>query len=338
MGWRMLRRLEKRGRAGENYEKEVDEIYELDSADDFNAFLVSFKRKGGLLIERRGGIAYYFTIDGVDVTRRPPTATGRVQAVATISLSLLKQTSEAVAPWELAPYSFRVSTRSLEETTTRFYPGTGDLLYPRGSWTSAPLCNTAGVRIPGRTTRGMTLVEFSYNAPVASFDSRLFWAAQGKINLSTVVVCGLTFPPRTIRLESFNARYETESAEWTDAAGQTTSTTWKYYRIDVGLLANPRSYDQLYANSGTHVRRGATLARIWRWTESGTARYGTYREYQASGARDGEPLAEAAPLDATGAAVSPVATHRVGSPYEPVDFSALGLPSAPPSQWSTVGV
>ena len=39
MGWTMLRRIEKRGRVGENYEKEVDEIYELDSAEDFDAFL-----------------------------------------------------------------------------------------------------------------------------------------------------------------------------------------------------------------------------------------------------------------------------------------------------------
>lgn len=334
MGWTMLRRIEKRGRVGENYEKEVDEIYELDSAEDFDAFLVSFKRRGALLIERRGGLAFYFTVEGVEIARRPPTASGRVQVVATLTLSLLKQTSELTPPWSLAPYAFRLSTRSTEETTSRFYPGVNDLLYPHGSFSPAPLCNTAGTRIPARTTRGLTLIEFSYNVPVSGFDSRLFWAAQGKINLSTIVVCGMTFPPRTIRLESFNARYGTETAETTDAGGQPSTVTWKYYRVDVGLLANPRSYDQLYANSGTHVRRGATLARIWRWTVGGTARYGTYQEYQASGARDGEPLAESAALDATGTTVAPIATWRVGSPYEPVDFTALGLPTEGPSQWT----
>ena len=334
MGWRMLRRLEKRGRVGENYEKEVAEIYELDSSEDFDAFLVAFKRRGGLVIERRGGLAFYFTVEGVEVTRRPPTATGRLQVVATLTLSLLTQSPELKAPWELAPYAFQIATRSVEETTSQFYPGTGDLLYPHGSWSAAPLCNTAGTRIPARTSAALTTIRFSYNVPVSGFDSRLFWAAQGKINLSTIVVCGMTFPPRTIRLESFNARYETERVETTDALGSPTTRVWKYYRIDVGLVANPRSYDRLYANTGSHVRRGATLARIWRWTVSGTPRYGTYQEYQASGARDGEPLSEHAPLTARGDAVAPIATWRVGSPYEPVEFDALGLPEEGPAQWT----
>ena len=91
MGWRMLRRLEKRGRVGENYEKEVAEIYELDSSEDFDAFLVAFKRRGGLVIERRGALAFYFTVEGVEITRRPPTASGRLQVVATLTLSLLTQ-------------------------------------------------------------------------------------------------------------------------------------------------------------------------------------------------------------------------------------------------------
>lgn len=334
MGWRLLYRVEKRGRVGENYEKEVDETYELDGAEDFDPFLVAFKRKGGIVAERRRGLTFYFEVRGVEVTRRPPTASGKVQVVATISLALLKESSTLDPPWTLAPYAFRVSTRSVEETTSKFFPGTGDLLYPHGGYVAAPLVNTAGTRIPARTTRGVTLIEFAYNVPVAGFDSRLFWAAQGKINLSTVVVCGLTFPPRTIRLESFNARLAAETAETTDAAGNASQTTWRYYRVDVGLLANPRSFDQLYANSGTHFRRGATLARIWRWTQDGAPQYGSYREYQASGARDGEAVAESAPLDGTGYNVSPVPTWRVGSPYEPVDFSALGLPADGPSAWA----
>ena len=120
MGWTMLRRIEKRGRVGENYEKEVDEIYELDSAEDFDAFLVSFKRRGALLIERRGGLAFYFTVEGIEIARRPPTASGRVQVVATLTLSLLTQSPELKAPWELAPYAFQIATRSVEETTSQF--------------------------------------------------------------------------------------------------------------------------------------------------------------------------------------------------------------------------
>ena len=70
MGWKLLRRLEKGGRADENYEKDVDEIYELDSADDFNAFLVTRKRKGGTVVERRAGIAYYFSVAAIAIERR----------------------------------------------------------------------------------------------------------------------------------------------------------------------------------------------------------------------------------------------------------------------------
>ncbi len=330
MGWKLLRRHERRGRVAENYEKEIAELYELDSANDFNAFLVSFKRKGGMLIERRGGLAFYFTIDEVELERRPPTASGKLQVIATISLSLLRQSENLAPPWALAPSSFRVSTRSTEETTSKFYPGTGDLLYPHGLFTAAPLCNTAGARIPARTTRGLTTIEFAYNVPVDAFDSRLFWAAQGKINLSTVRVCGMTFPPRTLRLESFNARFETEKAETTNELGETTTIIWKYYRVEIGLLANPRSFDQLYANSGVSLRRGTTLARIWRWTSDGAARYGTYREYLDSGARDGEPVSESVALDATGTLVAPIATWRVGSPFEPVEFAALRLPTEGP--------
>ena len=133
MGWRLLYRIEKRGRANENYEKEVDEVYELDSADDFNAFLVSFKRKGGTVVERRAGLAFYFTVDSVDVERRPPTANGRVQAVATVRLSLLKESRELIAPWELAPFRFRVS--SVRAAPARQYggriPGREDDLFAR---------------------------------------------------------------------------------------------------------------------------------------------------------------------------------------------------------------
>ena len=333
MGWRLLRRMEKRGRANENYEKVVDEVYELDSADDFNAFLLAFKKKGGITVERRGIFAYYFTVESVEIERRPPMATGKVQAVTTITLSLLKSSEGLIPPWELAPYSFRVSTRSIEETTTRFYPGVGDITYGRGLSTAVPLTNTAGSPLHGRSSRALALVEFSYNAPLSSFDSRLFWAAHGKINRLTTTICGMTFPPRTIRLESFGASYATETVETTDAAGANGSTTWRYYKIDVGLLANPRSYDQLFANVGTRLYRNGFLAQIWRWTVGGVARYGTYGEYRESGAKDGEPVGENVSLDFSGSAVSPIPTYRVGTPFEPVDFSSLGLPSEAPSQW-----
>lgn len=336
MGWRLLYRIEKRGRANENYEKEVDEVYELDSADDFNAFLVSFKRKGGTVVERRAGLAFYFAVDSVDVERRPPTANGRVQAVATVRLSLLKESRELIAPWELAPFRFRVTSALFEETSTRFYPGVGDLVYPRGSYAPRPLVNTAGGFLSAKTTYALAKITFSYNVPADAFDPRLVWAPLGKINLNTTVVCGMTFPPRTLRLDALNAEFGSERAETNDENGNPTAVYWKFYRVDVALTANPRSYDQLYANVGAHIGVGGTPCRVWRWTDrtDGTARFGSYREYLASGALDGEQLSANVPLLPDGTGVSPVPTYRVGSPFEPVDFAALALPAEPPSRWN----
>ena len=65
MGWRLLRRIERGGRVAENYEKETDEIYELDSAEDFDAFLVSFKKKGGIVVEERRGLSFYYCVEDV---------------------------------------------------------------------------------------------------------------------------------------------------------------------------------------------------------------------------------------------------------------------------------
>ncbi|MBQ9370650.1 MAG: hypothetical protein IJU03_00490 [Thermoguttaceae bacterium] len=333
MGWRLLHRTVKRGRVSENYEKEYDETYELDAASDFDAFLVSFKKRGGLVVERRNGLTFYFKIDSIAVERRPPTSSGKLQVVATISVSLLKTSETTIAPWELPPYDFRVSARSLEETTTRFYPGVGDLIYGGGSSNPQPLVNTAGARLRARSMRALALVEFAFNASATGFDPSVYWSAQGKINESTTTVCGLTFPPRTIRFDSFNAEYSTESVETIDAGGETTTTTWRFYRIECALLANPRSYDQLFANVGARVLRNGALAQIWRWTDSSGARYGTYQECRNSNASDGEPVADPVSLDFSGAQVSPIATYRVGSPYEPIDFSALALPSAAPELW-----
>ena len=335
MGWRLLRRIERRARVTDNYEKETEEVYELDSAEDFNAFLVAFKRRGGVVVERRGGLVFYFTIESIAIERRPPMASGKLQATATLTMALTTRGPTLVAPWELPPTAYRVSTTTLEEPASRFYPGVGDLLFPNGSADAQPLTNTAGTKLAARSTRALSLLEFSYNAPVSTFDAQRFWSAQGKINRATTTICGTVFPPRSVRLESFAATYSTETVETVDANGATTATTWKFYKIDVAILANPRSFDQLFSNVGSRVNRNGVLAQIWRWTNPATGAnlYGTRAEALAANARDAEPVAENLPLDATGAAVAPIQTHRVGSLCEPIDFDALGLPEAPPSQW-----
>ncbi|MDO5310101.1 MAG: hypothetical protein Q4G03_11510, partial [Planctomycetia bacterium] len=315
MGWKLLYQIEKSARATDNYQKTVEEIYELDSAEDFDPFLISFKKKGGVLIERRRGLAFYFTVENVEMTRRPPSPAGKLQVVATVTLSLLKQSEEELAPWNLPPYDFRIRTSGRDETVRRFYPGQGDILFPHGAFEPQPLMNTAGVLLKCKTTMGLSTVEFSYNTALDAFDPRLVWAAQGKINLYAVTICGLTFPPRTVKIEAFNAQYCHDESTTTDQLGNQTTTAWKYYRVDVKLQANPRSYDQLFANAGVHVYRNGTLARIWRWSDDSQKNvyYGSYQEYLASGARNGEAITENVFLDATGRRVSIDPKYRIGS-------------------------
>ena len=149
--------MERGGRVAENYEKATVEIYELDSAEDFDAFLVSFKKKGGIVVEKRRGLSFYYCVDDVEVTRRPPTATGRVQAVARIRLSLLSGGERDAPPWELPPYALRVSTKSIEETTSRFYPGVGDILVPRSSYSPGSVDEHGGRSNPGANdARGLS--------------------------------------------------------------------------------------------------------------------------------------------------------------------------------------
>lgn len=338
MGWKLLHRQDKRARATETYSKEIEEVYELDSAEDFDGFMVSFKKKGATLVERRYGISYYFTVDGVELERRPPMPNGRFQVVATTTVSVLKRSKELVPPWELAPYRFRVTTGLIESATTQFYPGVGDIAYPQGTFAPRPFVNTAGVPLKGRSTYATAKISFSYNVKLDAFDPRTIWAPVGKINLYAATVCGMTFPPRTLRLEAWNAEYCTENVEWVGADGSQNVTHWKFYRVDAALTVEPRSYDKLFDNVGTHVNINGTLCRIWRWTDpvKGTADYGNYMSYLQTGARDGEPISTPVPLMREGQSVAPIPTYRVGSPYEPVDFSGLGLPSSPPTVWTTM--
>lgn len=335
MGWKLLYRWDRSARVVDVHEKEIEEVYELDSELDFDAFLVSFKRKGGVVVEYRQGIAFYFTIERVELRRRPPMASGKLQVEASITLSVLRRSNRLIPPWELAPFRFKVATASAETTTSQFFPGVGDLLHPQGSFQPRPFVNTAFVPLRGKTTYANIKIAFSYNAPLDAFDPRMIWAPIGKINLRTTTICGMKFPPRTVRLEAFGAEYATESVETRDDDGNIVVTTWKFYRVDVALVVNPRSYDQLFANVGSHVNINGTLYRIWRWTNPQTQKacYGTYAEYLASGAIDGETVSTPLPLTANGQAVSPIYTFRVGSPFEPVDFAALRLPSEPPVAW-----
>lgn len=320
----------------------VETLYLLDSANDVDEFVHTRKKKGGVVVRRHGSRWYYYSIDSLSYSRWEPEPGGVLHIVETMTLTTYKRADKPVPPWELSPTNYQQSGATLDESTAFFYPGAGDPIFPGGTGgESRPFVNTAGVMLEGVATRNLLSFSFSYNLANSEFRADA-WRAKGKINASKITVAGRTFAPRELKLEDVKATPCRTSTETLDANGAVTEITWKFWKIDVSFLANPRTFDQQFLNVGTHISRGGALHRVWKWTNPTTLTptFGTYYDYQSSGATDGEALSENVALNETGDGVSPldatgrqIMTYRVGSVLQPADFSALKLPTSNPSSW-----
>lgn len=347
MGYKLLHGPTfKSGSVEKKRKKTVETIYRLDSADDVDAFLATRKKQGGTVVFRRGIYSYYYSIDSISVDRRPPLRDGGLQIAETMTLSTLTRAKGPTPPWELSPYNYRDGASLVEESTAQFYPGVGDPIFPNGvnDGVARDFVNTAGVMLEGSATRSLFSFSFSYNLP-AEVEASRFWRAVGKVNASTITVCGMTFGPRELKIEKLDRTFCTTDDEVTDVNGTVTKIVWKYWRVDAEFLADPRTFDQRFLNVGTHVNVDGALYRIWRWTDPATLapRFGTYYQYLGSGATDGEALSENVALSIDGTGVSPldatgrqVMTHRIGSPFQPASFSGLRLPKTGAAEWEIV--
>lgn len=357
MSFRLLHRIIKGASAAENIVKEYAEIWELDSIEDFNPFMFSCKRKNSFVAEWSGSSISYFVVDSTNITKRAPMAGGKVQVEVAYRMHHVEDFSEIQPPWALPAYNFRMSSALNEESTSQFYPGDDDIWLNQDD-SPFPFVNTAGVMLEGSTTFTTAQISFSYAISAVTFlqIQNWFWTLPGKINADRVTICGMTFPPRTIRLESMNAEYSELLAPGTTYTrtstinGETVSqeveigpVNYHYYRIDVTLNANPRTWNQYFLNVGTHVNRNGVISRLWSWNDKvGTGMtFGTYSDYLAAEGENGQAISEPVALNADGTNASGLGldgrqlmTYRHGSMFEPISFQALAFPAGLPKKWS----
>lgn len=354
MAWRFLHQMVKDGGANDDYTKTLVEIYELDSIDDFDPFLFSCKKKNQLIATTGSdGKIYNYVIDSNNISKRQPMPGGKFQIEMTLNLRFLETWDELYAPWELPAFNFKTSQGICEESSTSFYPGYGDLLYGESS-DAYPLVNTAGGLLEGSATLPLSQISFSYCISVVTFYKiqGWFWNLCGKINEDYCTICAMNFPPRTLKIDSINAEYcEMEKPglipvgdKWIGTTHFTQSevadTTYFYYRIDVTMSSNSRTWNQSFLNVGTHIRQNGALCRIWRWEGKNGPEFGSYIDYKRSGGMYGEAVTEPLFLNSDGTGVAgldssgrQIGTYRYGSAYQPINFTSIGFPAQAPIKW-----
>ena len=357
MSYRLLHRIVKGASAAENYTKEYTEIWELDSIQDFNPLMFATKRKNSFVAEWSGETISYFVIESANLTKRQPMPGGRLQVEIAYRMRHVEDLSEIQPPWSLPAYNFRISSALNEESSSQFYPGDDDIWLNEDD-SPFPFVNTAGVMLEGSTTYTTAQISFSYAISAVTFSmiQDWFWTLPGKINCDRVTICGMTFPPRTIKIDSMNAEYSELEAPGTTYSrttvenGETITRQYEvgpvnyhYYRVDVTLSANPRTWNQYFLNVGTHVNRGGVIARLWSWDDKNHAgmAFGTYGDYVTQEGLNGQAISEPVALNADGTNASGLGsdgrqlmTYRHGSMFEPISFQALAFPAGLPKKWS----
>lgn|GEM_PF-4883067 len=362
---RLKYRMLKDAEANDNYEKTYLYVYELESINEFNRFLGWCPKKNTLIYEPNtyDDKGIYFVVDSCSISKRSPMPGGRIQLEVTLKLRWLTDVEQHTAdPWALPPFNFRMSSAVNEESTSVFYPGeyylpgvdadTGngntevwdDIWYSGNDDLPKAFINTAGVMLEGNATFTTTQMSYSYCVSAVTFANfqDWFWTTPGTINCDSILMCGMRFAPRTLKIESLSAEYcELQKTGIIDNVA--TDVTYYYYRIDASFTINPRTWNQRFLNVGTHVNRNGVIQRIWNWSdpETGDPQWGTYGDYRMAGGVNGEAVTEPVALDADGTGVMGIGsdgrmamTYRVGSLYRPISFYELAFPERAPIKWN----
>lgn len=370
-GIQRLHRILKDAEANDTYEKTYVDIYELDSVGRFNTFQRKVcPKKNTMIVEWTDeGETEYWIVDSCSISKRSPMPGGKIQLEVTIKLRFLRNEDDLLPVWKLPAFNFRMSSASNEESTTVFYPGEyylpstdqngenrietySDEYYPPDD-NPKPFVNTAGVMLEGSATYQTTQMSFSYCVRPDDFDrmQNWFWALPGTINADQCVICGFSFSPRTLRIDSLSAEFSTvQKAEWVKDIynepiihGDVKDFISDYYRIDASFVINPRTWNQRFLNVGTHVNRNGSILRIWNWSDpaTGLPTWGTYADYRMAGGVNGEAITEPVALNSDGDGVMGLdangrmeMSYRVGSLYRPIAFQDLAFPSAYPIRWN----
>ena len=298
----------------------------------FIALTLTVPKKGHVMCIVIDNVWCYFEVNSVRIERvGSPMPDGYYQVKATFNLTLFKLADQKVDPWDLPAYNYRCSSSGVEESVTNFFAASSDPLNSSGVvGVQMPFVNTAGVPLQATRTRSLVAVSFSYNLRPENFDVNAIWTYAGCVNSSAVTICGVTYAPFYVRLESISYEYCSDE----DQNGNKTY----YWKCDVNLVADPRGYGKSYLNVGTHViytdnQGNTTLQRIWSWQDdNGNTVYGAYPLYAENGMTNGEEVSENMFLNPQGTGLSPFSngrqtpTYRQGCIHAIADLNNLHFP------------
>lgn len=301
-------------------------------AEDFIALCLYQPKKGQTVRIELDGYYCWFQVESVSVEREgsPFTRGDKTLIHVRVKTELSLVTTEAEGgssqytfPWDLPPYNFKLSTELLQQSAWDFYSTVNQQ--------REPFVNTAGVPLQAEVTRPLVRMSFSFNL----YDIEPNWVHQwtGKVNNDTVKICGITFQPGMVKLESlgFEVCNDTVPSETEGAAPDPIY----YYKCDVSLLIDPQTFERQYLNVGVHYIKNGQLRRLWTVNNSGTIIYGAIEDVIPY--PNPEEVTDNMFLNGDGTAISgfdsagrQIPTYRTGYLEELVAFSDIELPDEPP--------
>lgn len=245
-------------------------------------------------------------------------------------------------PWLWPVQDYRVSSMQLEQALEAIYD------YSKSSSSEAyviPLNTSAGTPIMASTNTGQAIVSFGYN--LRNFDETNAFRYINKCNDDAMRIASVAYPRASILMQAINAAPRL-------VKNPDGSTKWRYYRVDVRFLVDPRTFSRKYPNRATFFRPSAEgePAQIWTCTVSESGRdvrlFGTREQilarveeqeetpYRHSAQAVSEPMYldddgmirdwDAQSLRLTKSKQTP--TYIEGIPHEGSDFIGLLLPTS----------
>lgn len=269
-------------------------------------------------------------------------------------------------PWKLPVEDYRIGTQFIEESVKNIWvPNKDESGNIIDGYHEAPFVNTAGTPLVATATRNLMTVSFSYNVPWTEdgetelFPDSLAKDFVGCVNDREITVCGVTYPPITLRIETIDPqlmRVMDEVIVGSDGENTIVSQVekFRYKKIGVNMIADPKTFFRDYENIGMEFVRMHQIdeSKLVRtiWTANELESEGNHVFYDAlnilknghaylDGRRYNvdvttiERVSEPMYLDEHGAIIQPdpetgkQTPYRLrGCPDRPADFSRLRFP------------
>lgn len=252
-------------------------------------------------------------------------------------------------PWTWPVSNYKVASMQLEQSLDDIYDYSK---LPEAEGYKVPLLSSAGTEIIASTNRSMSIVSFSYN--LQTFNEANIFAYAGCANYFPVRIASINYPAATIMLQEASAEPRVIAEDGNEE--NPTGIKWRFYRINVQFLVDPKTFERKYQNRSTFfIPRGSTEtqngpAQIWTCTgASGSSEvryFGTLSQIEKicneateeRHKRSGQAVTEPMYLAENGAinnwdsgtlqltAVRQTPTYITGIPHPGSDFAGLQLP------------